>query len=119
MQLLNIYGPGGIGKSTLLQEFLSVCQERGIPAALIDGRNLDPTPPGAAGGFTPQAQETRILLIDTYEQLGALDGWLRNSLLPALSASTLVVLPGRYAPAQGWRSDPGWLALRGCSRFAT
>jgi hypothetical protein len=49
-----------------------------------------------------------VLLVDGYEQLGPVDGWLRQGFLPALPAECVVVLAGRAAPAAPWRSDPGW-----------
>jgi hypothetical protein len=52
-----------------------------------------------------------VLLVDGYEQLGPIDGWLRQAFLPALPADALVVLAGRDAPASPWRTDPGWRSL--------
>ena len=36
--ILVIYGIGGIGKSFLLDEYLIICNEMGVPTALIDGQ---------------------------------------------------------------------------------
>ena len=52
-----------------------------------------------------------VLLIDGYEQLTPIDGWLRDELVPGLSADTVVVLAGRDPPAAPWRTDPGWRQL--------
>src|SRR5262249_7877352 len=52
-----------------------------------------------------------VLLIDTYEALGPLDAWLRESFLPQLPARTTVVIAGRHAPAAAWRTDPDWSEL--------
>jgi hypothetical protein len=52
-----------------------------------------------------------VLLVDGYEQLGPIDGWLRQAFLPALPADALVVLAGRDVPASPWRTDPGWRSL--------
>lgn len=108
-QVLHVYGPGGVGKSTLLREFLRTARERGIPSVLVDARNVEPTPQGfleamQAGG----SGELGVIFIDTYEHLGPLDSWLRDEFLPGIPARTLVVLAGRYPPAAAWRIDPGW-----------
>src|SRR5689334_10480654 len=69
--VLHVYGPGGIGKSTLLAEFRRLAREAGCPAVLLDGRNVAPTPAGfraalAEAGFSLEpAPERRVLLIDT------------------------------------------------------
>lgn len=58
------------------------------------------------------ARETRcLLMLDTFELLSPLDGWLREQFLPRLGANTLVVFSGRRAPSVAWRSDPGWTDL--------
>ena len=52
-----------------------------------------------------------FILIDTYETLAPLDGWLRETFLPQLPQSTLVVLAGRRPPSPVWLVDPGWATL--------
>lgn len=123
--LLYLYGPGGIGKSTLLQEYARMAAAAGRMVALLDSRNLDPSPPrfGAALGMAlgladpsdwqaalEQAQRP-VLLIDTYEVLTPLDGWLREHFLPELPAGSLVVIAGRNALDAAWRSDTAWRDL--------
>ena len=82
---------------------------RGLVAAgAIDGRELPPAP-GALEAIlaAAQAEERPLLLFDTYEQISALDGALRERLLPALPARAIVVLAGRERPAPEWFQD-GW-----------
>src|SRR5437016_4789900 len=43
-QIMYVYGPGGIGKTTLLREFAARAEQRSIAAYYLDGRNLEPTP---------------------------------------------------------------------------
>ncbi len=121
--VLHVYGMGGIGKTTLLGEFARRAAELGIPAVQIDGRNADPSPDGVMSALRRalsvenplQALAARpgrnVLLIDTYEMLAPLDGWLRDVFLPQLPDDTLVVLAGRNPPAAPWLSDPGWQEL--------
>jgi AAA ATPase domain len=106
-RVLFVHGPGGIGKTTLLHEMHARARAAERTTVLLDGREIDPSPDGftdavgAAGGGA-------VLLIDGYEQLGALDAWLRQELIPSLPADGVVVLAGREPPAAAWRADPGW-----------
>src|SRR5262245_42543687 len=42
--VLYLYGPGGIGKTTLLREFAYEAKNAGIRCLYLDGRNIEPTP---------------------------------------------------------------------------
>lgn len=125
-QTLFIYGPGGIGKTALLREIQYSGQQMGVPAAYLDARHVEPAPQallrsivqalGLRAGDDPLQALTRhgarhVILVDTYESLAAIDGWIREMWLPQLTESTLVVLAGRGGPSLEWRSDPGWQTL--------
>ena len=118
-RVLLVHGPGGIGKTTLLLEFRTRAREAGRTVVLLDGREVDPSPDGfrnAVGSALPDGTVLpgeAVLLVDGYEQLGPIDGWLRQEFLPALPADGVVVLAGREAPAAPWRSDPGWRSVVG------
>lgn len=123
--VLYLHGPGGIGKTSLLQQYAQLATAAGRPAALLDSRNLDPSPHGfllglaaalgvadAEAALAALANEPRpVLLIDTYETLTPLDAWLREVFLPQLPADTLVVIAGRQPPSPGWRADAVWRDL--------
>src|SRR5215468_1600364 len=49
--VLQIFGPGGVGKTTLLKEFVSICNQHLLPAFYVDGRNFDATPGGFLGAL--------------------------------------------------------------------
>jgi hypothetical protein len=113
-RVLFVHGPGGVGKTTLLLHLRSRAHRAGRPAVYLDGRDIEPSPDGllqavqtagSAGNGTP------VLLIDAYEELTPIDGWVRRDLLPALPADGVLVLAGRDPPAPAWRSDPGWRAV--------
>jgi hypothetical protein len=107
-----VHGDGGVGKTALLHAFRDLAAQAGVPVVLVDGRDTEPTPAGfgeACGELVTQGRS--VLLIDTYEALDDIDGWLRESLLPGLPARTIVVIASRNPPARGWRADPGWADL--------
>ena len=49
-----------------------------------------------------------VLMIDTSEDLGLLEHWLRETFLPALPSTWLIALCGRIPPDTAWQEDHGW-----------
>ncbi|MUL37845.1 AAA family ATPase [Gloeocapsopsis dulcis] len=123
--LLYIFGPGGVGKTSLLVQFTHLCELSAIQSVYIDTRNIEPTPESflntlqtamnlqVADSISILAEKLcrHVVFLDTYETLVPLDEWLREVFLPQLSETTLTVIASRYAPANAWRIDPGWQAL--------
>lgn len=124
--VLHIFGPGGVGKTTLLQEFALVSERHGARAVYLDARHIDPAPEmfvrslsaalGHHGGesipdFLDAAAQHTVILIDTYEALAPLDGWLRMTFLPQLPDTILTIMAGRNPPDVAWQGDSGWQDL--------
>ncbi|BAY07664.1 AAA family ATPase [Calothrix sp. NIES-2098] len=124
--ILHIFGPGGVGKTSLVQQFQRLCTELKIPSIHIEARNLEATPESFISALNadmglPESdsplqilaanEERQVIFIDTYENISALDEWLQAEFLPHLSLDTLIVLAGRNSPSATWHSDPGWQAL--------
>jgi hypothetical protein len=124
--VLYVYGPGGVGKTTLLHELVLDARELGADATYLDLRNVEATPDAFAAGLavalggSPQQNpvdllhgrsQRSVLLLDTWENLAALESWLRESFLPELPATALTVIASRSAPSTAWTTDPGWKSL--------
>ena len=103
-----VHGPGGIGKSTLLRELARRAGSRGRRAHFVEGRELAPAPRALDAALAAAREELEpLVLIDTYEQMTALDGYLRNTVVPRLPERALVVIAGREQPSRGWL-EGGW-----------
>ncbi|BCX05258.1 MAG: hypothetical protein KatS3mg053_3196 [Candidatus Roseilinea sp.] len=134
--VLHVFGPGGVGKTFLLKQFAALASRAGVIALYIDGRNIEPTSIGltravrsAALAGEPSLDLSAIealeagwsnlrtygqrfaILVDTYETLMPLDGWLHDELLLSMPENTLLVLAGRRTPSLLWRTDPLWNTL--------
>ena len=124
--VLHIFGPGGVGKTTLLQEFARICESQNAHTTYLDVRHVEPAPEPflhalrLALNIPPDASipnhlsnpgKKWVILLDTYETLSPLEDWLRTSFLPELPETALTVLAGRNPPGPSWRADPGWHSL--------
>jgi hypothetical protein len=120
--VLFAYGPGGVGKSSLLDVFAGLAAEARATVVRFDGRDLSPSPQALLaalrsrasvpeGGLPITSPSRLVLLFDSYERLGAVDDWLRAALLPRLPGDSLVVLAGRDPPTPAWLADPAWHGL--------
>jgi hypothetical protein len=109
--VLWLTGPGGIGKSSLLDAIAR--QSRGASVVRLDGRELAPSPRAVTEAIRAAAapRGRLVLLLDAYERLAKLDGWVRTRLLPTLPADTVTVVAARGPPSPEWRSDPAWLRV--------
>lgn len=121
--VLYIYGPGGVGKTTLLREYIYRARQQEFRTVYLDGRNVESAPNlfltalCQALEIEPQddvfeclarLEGPTLLVVDTYENLAALDSWIREEWLPRLPDKIITVLAGRNPPTLAWRSDPGW-----------
>ncbi len=115
--VVHVHGPAGVGKSTLLRQVADRCTVSGVAVAVVDARELPPSPDGFAAGLAAayeplaDADGRRVLMVDTYELLQPFETLVRDRLLPGLPADTLVVLAGQHAPGPEWLADPGWSRL--------
>jgi hypothetical protein len=122
-----VHGPGGVGKTALLEQMRAQAAEAGMDSLRLDARDLGGSMAGLLGGLAralglPDEPPTtllavltrwrerprRLLVIDTFEHLVHMQAWLRDHLLAELPEETLVVLAGRNVPDRFWQTDPLW-----------
>ena len=126
--ILNVSGPGGIGKSALLGAFARAGLEAGRTVVAADGQDIVPPTPDAlrqalGGGewaeVVARINEARgVLMLDTFEAIEELTPFLQQELLPSLDTATRVVIAGRYPLGRAWGGWQGLvrpLPLRGLS----
>ncbi|GIU99005.1 MAG: hypothetical protein KatS3mg014_0621 [Actinomycetota bacterium] len=120
--VLYLFGPGGVGKTTLLGEFRRIAGEAALHVYHLDGREVDPSPQrfllALARAIDPDRPQRSlrdladlpraVIVLDTYERLAALDDWVREAFLPALPPHVLVVMAARQPPSSPWMVDPAW-----------
>ena len=85
-RVLFVHGPGGIGKTTLLDELRRRAREYGRRTVTLDGRDVGGSIPAVERALSigrPAGFDGRlVLLVDGYELLTPLDRWFREQLAP-------------------------------------
>lgn len=110
--VLYIYGPGGIGKTSVLDLFADVAAQSQVDPIRLDGRDVGSTQSILdMVDHHPRTTGRLVLLIDSYERLAPLDGWFRTDLMPRLPTTAIIVLAGRTRPDPAWQADPAWRDL--------
>jgi hypothetical protein len=109
-RVLFLHGPGGVGKSMLIDVLADVAQSEGGDVVRIDARLVPPTRAGIldALGDRLDGRDRPVLLVDTFELLQPLEDWVRDELLVSLPDDALVVIAGRHPPGARWLADRAW-----------
>ncbi|MBH5318455.1 ATP-binding protein [Paenibacillus sp. GSMTC-2017] len=139
-KIINIFGTAGIGKSFLLDEFQRQARIAGACCITIDCEHLvktheafcrsilqvvDRSATDAISTSTEIAEQCIqslngivdgriVLFIDVYEQLAAMDQWLRDYFLKQLNKSILIVIAGRHKLSEPWFVSPVWRQFIHC-----
>jgi hypothetical protein len=109
LTLLWVCGPGGIGKSALLDQFADDARTLGRTVVRVDGRaGSAPGEAFAAAAFDTQDTQGPVVLVDNFEQCGELEGWLFQEFAPRLPADAMLVVASRYPPGAEWRAAAAW-----------
>src|SRR5580704_8453840 len=108
-RVIHVYGISGIGKSALIRAFAAIVRNRKRVICLLDGRGIEPTERGFLHELSRElridnptlAKISRVLsagtkpvliLLDSYEQLGLLDAWLRQVFMVRLKENVRLIL---------------------------
>ncbi|GAB2698660.1 hypothetical protein [Thalassiella azotivora] len=116
--VLQVHGPGGVGKSTLLRAVEDLASGRDRPTRWVDAADLSPTREevlAAVMGGPTIADATRlpqqtVTVLDHAEHLGPLESWLWHTVIPALPDDCQIVVGSRRPPPPEVR-EPGWSEL--------
>jgi hypothetical protein len=117
-----ISGIGGIGKSRLLEAFVSRLRADGTTSVLIDCAYIEPTEQGfirelksAVGGEFVTCDEAShrlaqlgnvVLAFDDIDSIRLLDTWLRRTFVPAMPVNVHIIFSGRTPPISAWIQMP-------------
>ncbi|MEW9053168.1 MAG: LuxR family transcriptional regulator [Neobacillus sp.] len=127
----SIFGTGGMGKTTLLDAFRRRSIRENAIFVVVDSREFVHTPEqinryllqlldysNFMNNPTSNDLLERIrvladqkyltLAFDNYDEMGDLDGWLRENLFQWLPENVLTVLAGRRALQGTWLLSPAW-----------
>ena len=107
--VLFIHGPGGIGKSSLLDVLATEALDAGAAVVRIDAGDLASSALfDAILADLPEDSGRIVVMLDAYERIASLEERIRTDLVPSLPATALTVIAGRKPPSAAWRADPAW-----------
>lgn len=113
--LAYLHGPGGVGKSTMLDAFAGELGATDRTLIRLDCADLEPTTAGLltalrarAGADSADLLPDSVLVVDRFEVVAPLEAWFWRSFLGALPAGLHVVVAGRRPPPQSWTADPAF-----------
>lgn len=134
-RIVNVSGTAGMGKTYLLHRFAGIASAYNAVPVRVRLREIASDPfafdqavlrgLGGESGTSEHGdttgdskslsllqdiagKQTVVLLLDEYEEAGALDYWLRTYYLPQLPSNMLIVIAGRYPLEGPWRFTPAW-----------
>jgi len=111
VRIVHVHGPGGIGKSALLREVSRRARSCGYDSVWLDGRDLPPFPAEVEAALETMTETwPAVVLFDSYEVISSLDSHLRDTVIPQLPDTTVVVFASRQPPSRGW-FEHGWDAV--------
>jgi len=119
-----VHGPAGIGKTALISALDACLEDEGIRRLHVAAGAVEPTPTAiltALGRAIDQEARTvaelakalanvknlTVVMVDDVDTWRLAVSWLRSDLLPALPASTRLVLAGNVTPPPAWSIQYG------------
>jgi DNA-binding SARP family transcriptional activator len=118
LEVLNVHGPGGTGKSALLHAFAREARRAGRSVVTLDGQAIAATPEGFAAALgvarptdaAPAFNATGpVVLLDAYDEIIRLGRWLQQDFLPRLSPVVRLVIASRNPVSRLWGPGSPWV----------
>lgn len=125
LTIITVTRISGVGKSTLLSEFIQLATDHSIMSLWLDGRACAPTPAAfieyisatisldtmqdpPSYPFIEASPNRRVVLcIDNYEDLRLLERWITEAFSPKLPLQgIIIVLASRPAFSMNWYTNP-------------
>lgn len=111
--VLFVSAPGGTGKTMCLRLFAALAQERGVPTAWVDMRDVSADVRSAEQRFAEALADLAgarrgVIFLDTFEAHQSLARHYHERILLTAPRTIRVVLASRQTPDLRWRSDPAW-----------
>ncbi|HEY2715626.1 MAG TPA: ATP-binding protein, partial [Solirubrobacterales bacterium] len=99
-----VHGAGGVGKTALLRRAVAVAEEEaGFSATWLDGRDIAPAPDELEDALAGARAEAKpLIVLDSFEHVESLGGYLRRALVPSLPPGAAVLIGSRRAPGSEW-----------------
>jgi hypothetical protein len=109
-RIFYVYGPAGVGKTSLLQAFDAAAERCGVARDWIDARDLALSLDDVVAALDRPgaALARRALFLDTYELLRPIEPLVARELLRRADAATTIVLAGRTPPSVEWCALAVW-----------
>jgi hypothetical protein len=106
-----VHGAGGLGKTALLRRAAeATTRDAGFAVTWLDGRDIAPAPDELEDALAGARSDSKpLIVIDSFEHVESLGGYLRRALLPSLPVGAAVLIGSRRAPGPEWqpREDAG------------
>lgn len=117
--VMGLYGLAGIGKSSLLEQFLKRLAEQNQQSIFFDCQLIAPTPAAFLLALSQQlaikantieqliavldeATTPLLLILDQFESFRLLETWLRCDFMPKVQSKIRLIFAGRIKPDNQW-----------------
>jgi hypothetical protein len=99
-----VHGAGGVGKTALLRRAAETAErDAGFSLTWLDGRDIAPAPDELEDALAGARVEAKpLIVLDSFEHVESLGGYLRRALVPSLPAGAAVLIGSRRAPGSEW-----------------
>ncbi|WP_163970661.1 LuxR C-terminal-related transcriptional regulator [Oceanobacillus halotolerans] len=135
IRLLHLHGPGGVGKTYLLNEYHRIAEQLGIIFIQLDSQDFSHTTESFLEHLLFQLEthtdievdletislrktfrllkvipvnQPIIISIDSYEYMDSLDRWFREMFVRNMPSNIHIILSGRQPLSNEWIASPAW-----------